>query len=86
MGGSYEGGIPPGWDRRDPVGGLIDMTTGAPIRDMHEYGGWIPWGDGLAIREVDFFEMRRREFRSASTDQDQALGGITPSIKLLLLF
>ncbi len=49
----YEERIPPGWDRSDSAGSLIDIATGAPIRNLDHGGGWIRLADGTAIREDD---------------------------------
>jgi hypothetical protein len=50
---AYEGYIPPEWDRSDAAGGLIDSATGAPIREVEWFGGWVRGSDGTAIRDTD---------------------------------
>ena len=49
----YDGHIPAEWDRSDPAGQMIDVTTGLPIRDVEHYGGWTPLADGVAARDDD---------------------------------
>jgi hypothetical protein len=49
----YEDFIPPGWDRSDPAGSLIDITTGGPIRGVDHNGGWIRLPNGTAVRDDD---------------------------------
>jgi hypothetical protein len=73
----YDGAIPPGWDRSDPAGSLIDVSTGAPIREVDHGGGWIRLQDGLAARDNDpaFNPVLR---------QDQQIG--SNAAELLLLF
>jgi hypothetical protein len=39
----------PAQDNSMPVGSLIDVATGVPIRDPNPTG-WIPIGHGLAVR------------------------------------
>jgi hypothetical protein len=54
----YEGpDIPPGWDRSDPAGDLIEVSTGAHIRDVHHAGGWVRNPDGTAIRDSELVAM-----------------------------
>ncbi|MGY1618854.1 hypothetical protein ACI797_19105 [Geodermatophilus sp. SYSU D00691] len=55
----YEGGmIPPDWDRRDPIGDLIDPATGGRIREMDVAGGgWVNLGEGMAMRFDEFMTM-----------------------------
>jgi hypothetical protein len=66
----YGQDIPPGWDRADPAGGLIDVSTGGAIRDVDHAGGWIRLPDGRAARDDDpGFNpaMRDRAMGSAGT-------------------
>jgi hypothetical protein len=42
----YEDFISPDWDRSDPAVDLVDVGTGAPIRDIDHNGGWIRLTDG----------------------------------------
>jgi hypothetical protein len=66
----YEENIPPGWDRSDPAGSLIDITTGGPIRNVDHNGGWIRLPDGTAVRDDDpaFNPAMRLPLTSATTN------------------
>ena len=74
----YEDIIPPDWDRSDPVGSLIDITTGGPIRSVDHNGGWISLPNGTAVRDDD------PAFNPAM--RLRPLSAAVPDCGLLLLF
>ena len=79
MTSDYENMIPSDWDRSDhPVGSLIDITTGSPIRDVDYSGGWIRLPDGIAVRDDD------PAFNPAMRSPEDTTS--PPSSELLLLF
>lgn len=78
----YDGDIPAEWDRSDPAGDLVDLSTGGRIRDVEHYGGWVRNGDGTAMRDTDFIMMMDRQ-RRQQQEQEQGDGD---SATLLLLF
>jgi hypothetical protein len=79
MSSRYDGNLPPEWDRSDPAGDLVDLSTGTRIRDVEHYGGWVRNGEGTAMRDTDFLVMMDQQRRQ---QRDAAVA----SSALLLLF
>jgi hypothetical protein len=69
----YEGYIPADWDRSDPAGDLIDLATGARIRDLEHFGGWMPTGDGKAMRDSEYFMLMDQQRRQVDSASDEIL-------------
>jgi hypothetical protein len=64
MSSQYPGDIPGGWDRSDSAGGLYDMGTHAPIRNVQHDGGWIRH-DGGAMPDAEHAMLRDQAYRQS---------------------